>query len=118
MRERKDCSHYAVSVVLKRLYDTDFNCDGCNDFYSTLFPKPKDCKVIIKTPPYLKPCPFCGGEAEIKKDNTCMGHGDYGPCKWVKCKECGTSTKKYLCDGYYGCEMTDEELAEKWNTRV
>lgn len=107
-----DCKRFeACFNGEKLLFDlfgcsNSFNCEKCTGF------KPIDMK------PLLKPCPFCGGEAEIKKDTTCMGHGDYGSCKWVKCKECGTSTKKYLCDGYYGCEMTDEELAEKWNTRV
>lgn len=74
----------------------------------------------ILEPPYLKPCPFCGGEAEIKRGATCGGHGDYGPDKWVQCtnEECGIRTQKYFCDGYYGCDITDEELAEKWNKRV
>ena len=118
MRERIDCTHYAVCIVMKRLYDKDFNCDGCNNFDSILFPKLKDGKVVIKTPPYLESCPFCGGEAEIKRGTACMGHGDYGPEKWIQCKKCGARTQAYICDGYYGCEMTDDELAEKWNTRV
>ena len=103
---RKNCK-FLDACLFKLHVGWDVDCNGCELFES-----------IVKAPPQLKPCPFCGGEAEIKKDNTCMGHGDYGSCKWVKCKECGTSTKKYLCDGYYGCECTDEELAEKWNRRV
>ena len=109
---RKDCSGYWTCYLGNLFYEGLNNCERCSGY------DPVKSKTEEKKPPYLKPCPFCGGEAEIKKDNTCMGHGDYGSCKWVKCKECGTSTKKYLCDGYYGCEMTDEELAEKWNNRV
>ena len=39
--------------------------------------------------PELKPCPFCGGEAElIIKD------GDYGVCgARIQCKACGCRTK-------------------------
>lgn len=113
MVTNKECKCYAFCKFQENsLYGlngvrAERGCDGCKFF-----------KSIHPEPPYLKPCPFCGGEAEIKRGTACSGHGDYGPEKWVQCTECGARTQKYLCDGYYGCEMTDEELAEKWNTRI
>lgn len=53
----------------------------------------------------LKPCPFCGGEAEIEKDMFGKWHIDVF---FVKCKNCGVQTKKerYKADAIY-----------KWNRR-
>lgn len=54
----------------------------------------------------LKPCPFCGNEAEIS-----IRFGAI-PAKYVQCKICKAST------GYYAYVISDGELAKKWNTRV
>ena len=50
----------------------------------------------------LKPCPFCGGEAELE-DNL------VGFKFTVQCKECFSMT-----DGYF----TSEEAIAAWNRRV
>ena len=47
----------------------------------------------------LKPCPFCGGEAEI------VGYTIF----WATCKECTAETKDF---------DTKEEAIEAWNRRV
>lgn len=49
----------------------------------------------------LKPCPFCGGEAEIKNDlgNDCV----YISCKWCHCNS--------------RLSENQEEVIEAWNTR-
>ena len=50
----------------------------------------------------LKPCPFCGGEAEIYR---------HALVSWVRCKECGVDTPAAL--------PQDEQLAiDFWNTRA
>lgn len=52
--------------------------------------------------PELKPCPFCGGEANyqgFELNNYC-----------VYCRRCGSSTRKYYA--------TKEEASEAWNRRV
>ena len=50
----------------------------------------------------LKPCPFCGGEAEIKTTASKV-------CAWGKCKFCGAE----------GAVSEDENSAkEAWNRRV
>ena len=46
----------------------------------------------------LKPCPFCGGKAEIKGSAFC----------WVQCKSCGAETK--------GTKKRANAIAE-WNRR-
>lgn len=50
----------------------------------------------------LKPCPFCGGEAEITK-----WHEGY----FVECRE-------QSCGGTIGAYKTEEETIEAWNTRA
>ncbi len=52
----------------------------------------------------LKPCPFCGGVAELHAP----GYEYYSPC-WCKCTQCGAE----------GPVKTDELKAEEgWNERV
>ena len=53
----------------------------------------------------LKPCPFCGGNARIHD----MGDGR----KHVECSKC---KGKYGDD--WGKNGSNEELIEKWNTRI
>ena len=54
----------------------------------------------------LKPCPFCGGEAEIEKktgfDRKIIG-------AWVTCSGCGANTLTY---------STEKVAIEAWNKRV
>ena len=47
----------------------------------------------------LKPCPFCGGEAEFYEFT----------CFWVSCKDCWCETFTY---------DTKQEAVEAWNRRV
>ena len=53
----------------------------------------------------LLPCPFCGGEAELKV-NLEMGGTQYQ----VLCKECPTTVGRYWC-------WNEKEAIEYWNTR-
>lgn len=53
----------------------------------------------------LLPCPFCGGEAEIKC-NTDMGGTQYQA--W--CKQCPTTVGRYWC-------WEKAEAIKHWNTR-
>jgi len=53
----------------------------------------------------LKPCPFCGGNAE--EDNCDNGSG-----KWIQCEDCGAMIKvPYRV-------VSDDELKAMWNKRV
>lgn len=71
------------------------------------------------TPP-LKPCPFCGGKAEIK---VVPGGWGYRPDKVaVGCPECKIEFSKWAED-YLKCgdqselERPTAKVVEKWNTR-
>ena len=51
----------------------------------------------------LKPCPFCGGEANLVQGSS----GKLLP--WVRCRDCGAETSDY---------DSVEEAAEAWNRRA
>lgn len=55
----------------------------------------------------LKPCPFCGGEAQRSSNVAYDNQADF---EWfeVKCPECGCSTAMYA---------TTSEAIEAWNAR-
>ena len=56
----------------------------------------------------LKPCPFCGGEAELRVTKHIPRGFDYTPrCKNPSC--CGRLTKLYL---------VKEAAINAWNTRT
>lgn len=69
----------------------------------------------------LKPCPFCGGEAEVHMcDGAGMYHTKLGENvkvlwgrplthKMIICKKCGIRTKAYL---------TDNGVFKAWNRRA
>ena len=48
----------------------------------------------------IKPCPFCGGKAEIR-----FG----GPYSIVRCSGCGVKTDPFI---------SDEDAIDAWNTRA
>lgn len=74
----------------------------------------------------LKPCPFCGGEAEIAfiQNKTDQYHLPTLVNLSIKCKSCGVE----FCDGIVippfqrvPAKAVDDkliELADKWNRRV
>ena len=57
----------------------------------------------------LKPCPFCGGSAEIETDwdLTCDGYEPIG--YYVVCDECMNQTATY---------KDEEDAIEAWNRRI
>lgn len=74
----------------------------------------------------LKPCPFCGGEAELK-DGLYSEDGMHDQ-KWsVCCKRCGATVSRapfYGKGNYFwgkaseGCELMREAVASLWNARA
>ena len=53
----------------------------------------------------LKPCPFCGGEAELR----IVGIGGYDTAREIRCPRCGCGTDYY---------DDSQEATEAWNRRV
>ena len=64
----------------------------------------------------LKPCPFCGGEAEINIRKQCYGHGEYHDEYFVKCKSCGARSG-FEVVYYLSSKECEEAVTKKWNRR-
>lgn len=61
----------------------------------------------------LKPCPFCGGAAElIKREYTMIGHKEQA---YVRCKNCGTMSDFFNENISY---CANEKAVEAWNRRA
>lgn len=58
----------------------------------------------------LKPCPFCGGEADYQNNKS-----DYW---WIQCLECGCTTSKYATDLFFGGKYGKDWAKEAWNRRA
>lgn len=62
----------------------------------------------------LKPCPFCGGIAEMENTHT--------PSYWVECTDCncqvGDQMSHELYDDIPTHKMSIQNACNAWNTRV
>lgn len=56
----------------------------------------------------LKPCPFCGGKAEL--ENSMREN-----CSRIKCTKCRVKTEAFIKSFKYS---SDQLAAEAWNRRV
>lgn len=78
----------------------------------------------------LKPCPFCGGEAEVETHFSCVYERIYGE---VTCKNCGTQKRGNKTFDTYGAsyerydtkewilnahEEAKQSAIEGWNRRA
>lgn len=61
----------------------------------------------------LKPCPFCGGEAELQYGG--RGDRESAGMSFVRCKGCCAIGKKFEVSRKYS---SDEEAIEAWNRRA
>ena len=61
----------------------------------------------------LKPCPFCGGEAEVYRAPNTGGKGAV-----VACRECQCGTSPYSFSWDLGFEENKWLAIERWNMRV
>lgn len=58
----------------------------------------------------IKPCPFCGGEAELERNAIeIIGLGDWANSSFVSCTQCGAAMFSF--DGI-------ESPVEAWNRRA
>lgn len=74
------------------------------DWDSMLAKVKLDDDAVGEITPILKPCPFCGGEAEL------VGNGYFFDvsCKNIKCRGCTSCLDS----------KTEAEAIEAWNRRV
>ena len=60
----------------------------------------------------LKPCPFCGGEARLKK------HHRFKDTWYIQCKDCGVRTTNEPEIDNNIPDFTRKSLINQWNRRV
>lgn len=58
----------------------------------------------------LKPCPFCGGEAEISKEQF-----DDKDTSYVMCKKCAARGEFFFVSAKYA---SNEKAVKAWNRRT
>ena len=63
----------------------------------------------------LKPCPFCGGEkvGMATESNKIV----FGMFKFIACKDCGASSRRYFVSNGNECPQFYEEVRDSWNRR-
>ena len=67
--------------------------------------------------PKLKPCPFCGGEAE--ELCKCVNENGYkGVAYRVRCSACRAQSPYMRNPRLHGWHITRSKAAEAWNRRV
>lgn len=69
----------------------------------------------------LKPCPFCGGQAEMITIKRKDEKGEY-TVKYVKCADCGARSEERTGDRMWLRLLSEEEveevLSKHWNRRT
>jgi len=60
----------------------------------------------------LKPCPFCGGEARLKK------HYRLEQTWYVQCNKCGIRTKNFTQCAYEPWKTVMNAPVQLWNRRI
>lgn len=66
----------------------------------------------------LKPCPFCGGKAVIRKYDELVGHGMVDTYYFAKCKSCKMRGRKF---GILEAHTVDDRIKKAinaWNRRA
>ena len=66
----------------------------------------------------LKPCPFCGGEAEY---DYCISRKKCITLTKVRCKTCNAGTKVFPCEDEHGNSFesyAEHSAADAWNRRA
>ncbi len=60
----------------------------------------------------LKPCPFCGGEARLRK------HQRLNQTWYVQCNQCGIRTPNSVQAAYESWKTTMNYPVQLWNRRI
>lgn len=65
----------------------------------------------------FKPCPFCGGKAEVMEHIEVIGHGACIKEYYVRCIDCGANGPRES-DFYKHWWQSIEDCTRKWNERM
>ena len=68
-------------------------------------------------PTELKPCPFCGGEAVLVRENK-SNEGHLYDLAAIKCRSCACNSGTYLIDIRANTETAIQRLINAWNKRT
>lgn len=70
--------------------------------------------------PFLKPCPFCGGEAHLENHTRVYYKGETVRASLVHCKQCKTRTGKFVHNNYVDrrIQRACADAVEAWNRRA
>lgn len=91
-------------------------CGSCTACWKREIPDTEAEEEVSKQST-LKPCPFCGCEAELVKDVHCAGHGDYVETTYVHCKDCGAKGPIFSDYDDDRANMTPNAI-KGWNRRA
>lgn len=92
-----DCPYLDVEAELCKQEEVEITEYGCSTYAQFKLDR-KALEIGIK----LKPCPFCGGKAELLYDS--IGNGCY-----VICKKCYALSNR---------KKDVKEVADEWNSRT
>ena len=67
-------------------------------------------------PNELKPCPFCGGVAQLTHKSECWGHGMNIDEHFVKCTQCGCKGKTHPAYDKTTAQCITDAIVS-WNKR-
>lgn len=113
--EREEKVGVPAFLVKNVLFQVEQTCARGGELYiNHLFINVEGGKVNMSVEVDLKPCPFCGGIAELSEETVCFGHGEFITKHYVVCDSCHAQTKSF--PEYY--EKDPIGLAvDAWNKR-
>ena len=65
----------------------------------------------------IKKCPFCGGEAKLRKHNRTIIEMEKKRNCYVYCVECGARAERFVYEDFAGPRYFHDKAIEAWNER-
>lgn len=66
----------------------------------------------------LLPCPFCGGEAKLRKKNRTIINGTTRRNCYVYCLDCDARAERFVYEDFAEPRYFHDRAIEAWNSRV
>ncbi|MFG6566716.1 Lar family restriction alleviation protein [Sulfitobacter sp. 1A13679] len=64
---------------------------------------------------HLKPCPFCGGKANMTTEACLDGGGRFA---YVRCSQCKAKSREHYHSYGNDCPVMYQTIRDEWNTRT